>query len=289
MLPQILPHFPKNINTFVDLFCGGANVGCNVDCKQVIFNDIDKQIVNLLKTFKDNKKEKIFEALRTCINKYKLSWVSENGYSFYHCESGKGVGAFNKEQFLHLRDDFNKINPPYSFRYYIMLYVLIIFSFNNQVRFNEKGKYNLPVGKRDFNIRMQGKLNDFIDRLHSITCTFTHIPFHRFDITALNESDFVYCDPPYLITCATYNENGLWNKANEVDLLNKLDELNGANIRFALSNVLKNKGKENTILSEWLQRKPQYRCIHLDFHYGNSNYQTKDKKSKPEEVLIVNY
>ena len=32
-----------------------------------------------------------------------------------------------------------------------------------------------------------------------------------------------------------------------------------------------------------------YRVIHLDYSYGNSNYQTKDKTSKPQEVLIVNY
>ena len=31
LLPQILPLFPKNINTFVDLFCGGCNVGINID------------------------------------------------------------------------------------------------------------------------------------------------------------------------------------------------------------------------------------------------------------------
>ena len=25
LLPQILPYFPSNINTFVDMFCGGIN------------------------------------------------------------------------------------------------------------------------------------------------------------------------------------------------------------------------------------------------------------------------
>lgn len=33
----------------------------------------------------------------------------------------------------------------------------------------------------------------------------------------------------------------------------------------------------------------KYRVIYLDYDYSNSNYQTKDKSSKAEEVLIVNY
>ena len=34
LLPQILPLFPKNINTFIDLFGGGFNVGINVSAKR---------------------------------------------------------------------------------------------------------------------------------------------------------------------------------------------------------------------------------------------------------------
>lgn len=36
LLPQILPLFPKDIDVFVDLFCGGCNVGINVDCSKII-------------------------------------------------------------------------------------------------------------------------------------------------------------------------------------------------------------------------------------------------------------
>lgn len=76
--------------------------------------------------------------------------MCEHGYDFYHCESGKGVGRYNKERFLKLRDDFNH-HKQEDYYYYLMLYVLIVYAFNNQIRFNAKGEYNLPVGKRDFN------------------------------------------------------------------------------------------------------------------------------------------
>ncbi len=39
LLSQILPHFPQDIDCFVDLFCGGGNVGINAKCNKVIFND----------------------------------------------------------------------------------------------------------------------------------------------------------------------------------------------------------------------------------------------------------
>ena len=176
----------------------------------------------------------------------------------------------------------------YYYYYYLMLYVLIVYAFNNQIRFNAKGEYNLPVGKRDFNKKMQSKLSDFINRLHRQDCRFTCMSFNEFDVSGLTNRDFVYVDPPYLITCATYNEQDGWNEDHEKELLHFLDELNSKGIRFALSNVLRSKGKENTILIEWLSNK-KYKTHHLDYGYSNSNYQTKDKQTKSEEVLITNY
>ena len=37
LLPQILPLFPKEIDCFVDLFCGGCNVGINRNCNKKIW------------------------------------------------------------------------------------------------------------------------------------------------------------------------------------------------------------------------------------------------------------
>ena len=59
---------------------------------------------------------------------------------------------------------------------------------------------------------MQDKLSAFIDRLKDMRCDFSSTDFRMIDIRALEENDFVYADPPYLITCATYNEQGGWNE-----------------------------------------------------------------------------
>lgn len=47
LLPQILPFFPENINCFVDLFCGGCNVGINVHAKKYVYNDSCEPLINL--------------------------------------------------------------------------------------------------------------------------------------------------------------------------------------------------------------------------------------------------
>jgi DNA adenine methylase Dam len=289
LLPQILPLFPQSIDTFVDLFCGGCNVGLNIDCKKVIYNDLDEHLLYLYNTFKNLDKQSTFEWIYQIIEKYELSQVSKYGYAYYGCESGNGVGDYNRDKFMKLREDFNtKTSEDYY--YYVMLYVIIVYAFNNQIRFNSKGEFNLPVGKRDFNQKMEEKLSIFIDRIKEQNCIFTCKDFREFDVSVLSSSDFVYVDPPYLITCATYNEQGGWNEQSEKDLLAYLDNLNNKGIRFALSNVLRSKGKENKILISWLENNvKKYKAIPLNYSYANSNYQTKDKSSASEEVLIINY
>ena len=289
LLPQILPHFPNDINCFIDLFCGGGNVGINVPCSKVIFNDNNSLLRYVFGTFKNLDKETTFELIDNIIKKYGLSNTELYGYERYNCNSADGLASFNSEKFLKLREDFNKLEEC-DYNYYIMLYVLIVYAFNNQIRFNRKGEFNLPAGKRDFNKKMRDKLSAFIDRLKSGDYRFESSDFRELPNEDWDEKTFVYADPPYLITCATYNEQDGWNETLEKELLSYLDKLHERGIRFALSNVLKSKGKENKILIDWVNKNiGKYRVIYLDYSYSNSNYHTKDRTSKTDEVLIVNY
>lgn len=286
LLPQILPLFPKNIDTFIDLFCGGCNVGLNVKAKKIIYNDNNINLCNLYNFLKNIDTDKALKGIYQIISDYNLTLVSKYGYEYYNCDSKKGVGNYNRQGFLKLRNDFNtkyKIEQNW-----LMFYVMIVYAFNNQIRFNSKGEYNLPVGKRDFNAKMEEKIIKFIERIKSQNSIFLCKDFRTFDIDNLNYNDFVYIDPPYLITCATYNENGGWTNDDEKCLLNFIDNLNNKGIKFAFSNVLNSKGKSNEILKDWLKNR-NYFTYHLDFNYANSNYQTKNKIASSDEVLIVNY
>lgn len=288
LLPQILPLFPRNIATFVDLFCGGGSVGANVRSERVWFNDINRRLISLLETFCDCDMADIMETISEVIAKYRLSESSLYGYQFYGCDSGKGLGNYNRLPFLNMRSDLNRLDNE-GFYYNILLYVTIVYSFNNQIRFNSRGEFNLPVGKRDFNSKMRAKLEDFVMHLKNLQRMFSSMNFTDFDFDVLDEEDFVYADPPYLITCASYNENGGWSREMEVRLYNELDRLNERNIRFALSNLLSSKGKHNELLESWLRDRPGYICHHLDYNYSNSNYHTKNRLPLADEVLITNY
>ena len=65
-----------------------------------------------------------------------------------------------------------------------------------------------------------------------------------------------------------------------------LDEADHTGVKFALSNVTVHNGKYNEELIEWSKK---YNLIELDFHYNNSNYQTRAKDNNTQEVLITNY
>ncbi|MFV0413193.1 MAG: DNA adenine methylase [Oscillospiraceae bacterium] len=73
LLNQLLSHFPKHINTFVDLFCGGGNVGVNVPAERVIFNDNSPYLLYLYNTFKNICKETVLQMIDEIIEAYGLS------------------------------------------------------------------------------------------------------------------------------------------------------------------------------------------------------------------------
>lgn len=289
MLPQIFPLFPENIVTFADLFCGGCNVGINVDAEKVLLNDGNKVLIGLLRTFRKISKSEIFQRIDSYIRQYGLSDSALYGYGYYNADSSSGLAEFNRAPFSAMRDDFNsrtEINDDY----FILLYVIIVFSFNNQIRFNKDGKYNLPVGKRDFNPQIRRKLSSFIDRIQMPGFVLKNRDFRMFRKEELSAYDLVYADPPYLITCASYNEQGGWGEGEERRLLSLLDEVHNGGGRFALSNVLESGGKKNLILKDWLEgNKDSYTVHHLNYHYSNSSYQKISRTGTDDEVLIVNY
>jgi DNA adenine methylase len=286
LLEQLQPLFDKK-EVFLDLFSGGGNVGINSLSSKIIFNDLNDKLIDLIKFIKETNTDVLLKQIDNIIERYDLSNTSLYGYSYYNSDSSRGLAEYNKRRFLKLRDDFNdkvlagKVD-------HLMLYVLIVYSFNNQIRFNRKGLFNLPVGKRDFNSKMRSKLMLFSEKLKSKDVQFMKKDFREILLDDFSQETFIYCDPPYLITNATYNENGMWKEKEEKDLLEFLDKANEKGFRFALSNVLKSKNKKNDILYNWIESKGYY-CNSLNKSYSNSNYHRKNKNSISEEVLITNY
>ena len=277
LLHQIEPLFPENINLFVDLFTGGGNIAANVKANKIVANDCEENIIGIYKTFQgyDNVDELIGQ-IEEIIKTYGLTIDDTEAYNKF------------RKDYNCLRTSQGDYSPLSSYNINILLYVLICYSFNHQYRFNSKGEFNMPFGKErsQWNENMKNNLIKFHQRIKEKDIVFLNKDFRQLKVDKLGIDDFVYCDPPYLITCATYNEKDGWNQECEEDLLNLLDELNTKKIKFALSNVLYSKGKTNDLLIEWSKK---YNVHHLDYTYQNCNYHTKDKTNKSDEVLITNY
>ena len=221
ILDQLLPVFPEHISTFVDLFCGGCNVGINTQAENYIYNDGNRELIGLLKMFLRHNTNTILKRMDEIVDHYGFSKTKDHNFAYYGGNPMKGVSRYNKEPFLQLRQDYN--NSPRNNQHYIMLYALVVFGFNNQMRFNDRGEYNLPVGKRDFNDVIRRKLQVFVDKLKAQHPVIQNKDFRRFDINQLDAESLVYLDPPYLISTATYNEGGGWTERDEQDLLDFMD------------------------------------------------------------------
>ncbi len=89
LLSQILPLFPENVDTFVDLFCGGCNVGINTMANRVLFNDCDQILIGLLRTFQRLDFNEFLQKVEDVISSYGLSNSCEYGYDFYDCNGSR--------------------------------------------------------------------------------------------------------------------------------------------------------------------------------------------------------
>lgn len=267
MLKKIIPLFPDKINTFVDLFGGAFNVGINVNAQYIIYNDIINYLPELFEHWRGTELNEI--------NEYIDKTIVENNLS-----------PTNAESFLSFREKYNKEGDIRD------LFILVCYSFNYQMRFNNSHQYNSSFGKEasTMNDSIRENLNKFVKKLHSGDYTFTNKNFIDFDFSVFNNTDFVYADPPYSLGVGVYQDgkrgfNG-WSKKDDSKLFDIFDSLNNKGVRFALSNIFENKGILNEELIEWSKK---YKVYHLDINYSGANYHRKENGKKSDEVLIINY
>lgn len=267
LLPQLIPLFPQNIDTFIDLFAGGFNVSANVNANQTVCNDLNYIVVEMIETLCSGEIDPILNRIQEKIEEYSLSKENEEGFRAF-------------------RDFYNRNKNP------IDLFTLSCYSFNYQFRFNKNLEYNNPFGRNrsQFSENTRKNLILFLERMKQKNIRFSTRDFREISLTGMSGGDFVYCDPPYLITNGSYNDGNRgfhdWREAEEYALYEYLDAADRQGVKFALSNMLQHKGAENGILKKWSQK---YNTHVVRSDYTNCNYQRKNKDAETIEVLITNY
>jgi len=253
---EITKVFPKHISTFVDIMGGAFNVGVNVVADKVIYNEYLPHTFNLIKILLEEDKNKIIQKVESIINEFKLE---------------KG----DKEKYLLLRKSYNETKDIYK------LFVLHMYCFQNQMRFNTKLEFNSPVGNCSYNETLTERIYNFIPKTQNVE--LSNGSYSDLEIDKFDKDTVFYFDPPYFITNATYNDGKRgfigWNADEETKLLDYILMLHDKGFKFILSNVIYHNDNTNYLLAEWVKTH-KFNVINVD---------NVGAKNSRDEVIITNF
>ncbi len=217
IMSSITKLMPKNIKeyTYIEPFVGGGAVLFQLQPKNGVINDFNKELINTYQVIKNNIDE-LIEDLKTHKN--------TSDY-FYDIRS------------LDREDDFEKLSKVK--RASRVLY-LNKTCFNGLYRVNNAGEFNAPFGHyKNPNIVNEPTLKAVSNYLNSNNIKILTGDYSE-ALKLADENSFVYLDPPYHPISEGSNFTGYvqggFNMYDQVDLRVACDELNKKGIKFLLSN-----------------------------------------------------
>lgn len=236
MIPFLKSHFPANFTKFVDAFGGGFNVGINSCAETVIYNDYNHLVASLIRSFSECDTYDFVRYVRRQINRF-------------------GLEKENEAAYVLAREHYNLL--PLDKRDPRLLYTIIMYGFNQQIRFNGDHDFNNPVGQRWFNERILERLVSFSRAIKSKNVEFRSESYLAL-IDEIDADTFVYLDPPYRLTTGAYNDGkrgfGGWDHSTESELFHFIERLNSRSVKFMLSYVKAHRGRENFQFVDWVAR-----------------------------------
>ena len=257
LVSQIIKSLPANVDVFVDAMGGAFNVGANISAvEKVVYNEINPFVYGLVNWVINTPKDEIIRSVEKKIAEFNMQKSDAKAYKS-------------------LRDAYNANPNP------LELFVLHMYSFQNMIRFNSKHQFNTPIGVAGYSEDMKQRLKDFSAKAPVVE--LTNMDYVKIDWSSYPENTVFYFDPPYYITSAAYNDGrrGMkgWGLNEEVELLNILKMIDNMGYKFILSNVIKHKDKEHTLLIDWIHE---------------NNFKIRDAgvsgwRYAKNEVLITNY
>lgn len=166
-------HYPKNFKRFIEPFVGGGAVFFDLENDSNVINDVHNDLINFYRQLKEG----------NSLDIYNLMSSYEN----------------NEKDYYFLRDEFipsNDIERAFVFFY------LRKTCFRGMLRYNKKGKFNIPFGRYktyDFEILKDERYEKLLKNTEILSGDFSDI-FNRYN----DEENFVFLDPPYDSTFTDY-------------------------------------------------------------------------------------
>lgn len=219
LLPEIKKYSPKKFNTYFEPFVGGGAVLFELQPKNAIVNDINKELINLYSVIQNNVEELIDKLSDT-------DTYSNTSECYYR------IRELDREP--------QKYNKLTGIERAARVLYLNKTCYNGLYRVNSVGEFNSPFGSyKNPNIVNEVTLKAVNKYFNEANIKFLNSDFEK-TVKNAKKGDFVYFDPPYAPISKTsnftgYNESGFGE--NEQIRLKKLcDTLNKKGVKFLLSN-----------------------------------------------------
>lgn len=219
LLPEIKKYFPKKFNTYFEPFVGGGAVLFELQPKNAIVNDINKELINLYSVIQNNVEELIDKLSDT-------DTYSNTSECYYRIrELDREPQKYNKMTGIDRAARILYLNKT---------------CYNGLYRVNSVGEFNSPFGSyKNPNIVNEITLRAVNKYFNESNIKFLNGDFEK-TVKNAKKGDFIYFDPPYAPISKTsnftgYNESGFGE--NEQIRLQKLcDTLDKKGVKFLLSN-----------------------------------------------------
>lgn len=219
LLPEIKKYSPKKYNTYFEPFVGGGAVLFELQPKNAIVNDINKELINLYSVIQNN----VDDLIEKLSDTESYSNTSDCYYRVRELDRepqkyNKMTGVDRAARILYL----NKT------------------CYNGLYRVNSMGEFNSPFGSyKNPNIVNSITLKAVSKYFNESNIKFLNGDFEKTVKTA-KKDDFVYFDPPYAPISKTsnftgYNENG-FGENEQIRLKELCNTLDKKGVKFLLSN-----------------------------------------------------
>ncbi|WP_240332453.1 Dam family site-specific DNA-(adenine-N6)-methyltransferase [Granulicatella sp. zg-ZJ] len=233
---KLVPFIANSISwdgkgTYFEPFMGSGVFGFNIAPQKAIFSDTNPYLIRF---YQDIQSKRITSSVvREFLEREgeKLANTPEDKNSYYYI----------------VRDRFNKAHSSLDFLF------LQRSNFNGVIRFNSKGEYNVPFGRKPqrFQKALITKIVNQVKWLEELMegkeWKFICMPFTD-AFKLMKKGDFVYLDPPYIGRYDGYYDT--WNE----DLANHLSILaQTGDAGYAFSMWSENEYRANPHLNKWTE------------------------------------
>ena len=244
---------------WIEPFMGTGVVGFNIAAPLARFSDTNPHLI----------------AFYQAIQNQAITPVIAKGYLE---QEGAAMLETGGEHYYEIRSRFNELHDPLDFLF------LNRSCFNGMIRFNGKGGFNVPWGHKPARFAQAyiTKIVNQIDWVQKVMLNSNwefSVSEFREPIESATETDFIYCDPPYIDRHTDYF-NG-WDEHAEKHLFTLLDKTKA---RFLLSTWHSNKYRQNEYISSLWSKFKVLTKEHF-YHVGAS----ENNRNAMQEALVANF